>query len=177
MGRSTVWMLILMQCLATAQVAGAREVAKMGDLQISSPAFAHKGTIPARHTCDGADVSPLLAISGVPAAARSLALIVDDPDAPGGVWVHWVVWNITPATTSLSENALPPGSLQGKNDWGKNGYGGPCPPSGSHRYFFKLYALDSPLKLPASTTKKDLEMAMDGHVMSRGQLIGVYKRR
>jgi Raf kinase inhibitor-like YbhB/YbcL family protein len=174
---SALLILVVMTGPALGRMAGAREAANMGDLHISSPAFVHNGTIPVRHTCDGGDVSPSLTITGVPASARSLALIVDDPDAPGGDWVHWVVWNIPPTTTSLGENALPPGSHQGKNGWGKNSYGGPCPPSGSHRYFFKFYALDSFMELPLSTTKKGLEAAMDGHIVARGEFIGLYKRR
>src|SRR5512143_1241812 len=129
----------------------------MTAMTMTSPAFKHGESIPSRHTCDGADVSPALAIANVPAGAKSLALIMDDPDAPGGMWVHWVVWNIDPATKEIGENSFPAGAKQGMNDFRKAPYGGPCPPSGTHRYFFKLYALDADLDLPAATTKASLE--------------------
>lgn len=149
----------------------------MGELKITSEAFTDKGTIPAKYTCDGQDVSPPLAFDAVPAGTRSLALIVDDPDAPVGTWVHWVLWNIPPETRAVGENSVPAGALQGKNDWKRNSYGGPCPPSGSHRYFFRLYALDATLELGPSTTKADLERAMAGHILARGELMGSYRRR
>lgn len=154
-----------------------QEVFGMETLNISSPAFNHGGAIPARYSCDGADVSPPLVIDKTPAAARSLALIMDDPDAPAGTWVHWVVWNIPPQTREIPENGLPLGSSQGKNDWKRNGYGGPCPPSGTHRYFFRLYALDTSLQLAASTTKAALELAMRGHILAKRELLGTYRRR
>ncbi len=154
-----------------------KEVRKMDGLKISSPQFAHNESIPAKYTCDGADASPPLKIEGVPGGTKALALVVDDPDAPAGTWVHWVVWDIPPETGEIRENSVPAGASQGKNDWGRNSYGGPCPPSGSHRYFFKLYALDATLNLGADTTKKGLEKAMEGHVIARAELIGVYKRR
>lgn len=168
---------VLMPGLLIVSETDGREAKKMGEVNISSPVFAQNGSIPSKYTCDGADVSPPLMIGDVPAAAKSLALIVDDPDAPVGNWVHWVVWNINPATREIGEGDTPAHGVEGKNGWGRNGYGGPCPPSGSHRYFFKLYALDTTLVLNSTATKKDLEMAMDGHVIARGQLIGLYKRR
>ncbi len=175
------WGAILLSALALGifLVSGAtgKEGGKMSDMKISSPAFAHNGSIPAKYTCDGEDKSPPLVIGNVPSGAKSLALIVDDPDAPAGTWVHWVLWNIPPATSELGENAFPPGALQGKNSWGKNLYGGPCPPSGSHRYFFKLYALDATLDLGPATTKKELERAMEKHIVARAELTGVYKRQ
>lgn len=149
----------------------------MGALKISSPAFAHNGSIPAKYTCDGADTNPPLRIENVSGGAKSLALIVDDPDAPAGTWVHWVVWNIPAATGEIGENSVPPGAEQGKTDFGRNVYGGPCPPSGTHRYFFKLYALNATLDLGPATTRKGLEKAMEGHVIDRAELVGVYKRR
>ncbi|HTG82988.1 MAG TPA: YbhB/YbcL family Raf kinase inhibitor-like protein [Geobacteraceae bacterium] len=173
----TVLLLILAAAVFFATGALGKEVKTMEGLRISSPAFANSGGIPAKYTCDGADESPPLSIEGVPAEAKALALIVDDPDAPVGTWVHWVVWNIPPETRMVGENALPPGAAQGKNDWGRNSYGGPCPPSGSHRYFFKLYALDTTLALDASTTKKELEKAMKGHVVAQAETVGVYRRR
>jgi Raf kinase inhibitor-like YbhB/YbcL family protein len=177
MSSLAVCMLLMMSCLTITPEAGAREVLKMGELQISSSAFVHNGTIPVRHTCDGEDVSPPLAFGGVPAAARSLVLVVDDPDAPVGDWVHWVVWNIAPETRLVGEGNVPAGGSQGRNGWGRNGYGGPCPPSGTHRYFFKLYALDTTLPLAPGSSKRELERAMEGHVLARGELVGRYGRR
>ena len=151
-------------------------------MEIKSPAFAHGDLIPPKYTCDGADVSPPLSLAVVPAGTKSLALIADDPDAPAGTWVHWVVWNIPAGTKSLEEGipakeALPNGGRQGTSDFRRVGYGGPCPPSGTHRYFFKLYALDTTLDLPATATKQDLEMAMKGHTLAQAELMGRYRRR
>lgn len=153
-----------------------KEVVKMGTLTITSPAFNSNGSIPRQYTCDGKDVSPPLVIGNVPGGTRSLALIVDDPDAPAGTWVHWVLWNIDPAVKEIRENSSPPGALQGKNDFGKNSYGGPCPPSGTHRYFFKVYALDTMLSIDRNSTKQDLEKAMKGHILAEGKIVGLYKR-
>lgn len=149
---------------------------KTSTMTLSSFAFKHNELIPKKYTCDGDDISPPLAISGVPAHAKSLALIVDDPDAPAKTWVHWTVWNITPQTTEISENSAPIGAFEGITDFGKPGYGGPCPPSGTHRYFFKLYALDILLTLPQTARKADLEKAMQGHILDTAELIGLYKR-
>jgi Raf kinase inhibitor-like YbhB/YbcL family protein len=152
---------------------------------LSSIAFKHGAEIPKKHTCDGADVSPPLGWSGAPSGTTGFALIADDPDAPAGTWVHWVLYNLPGTATQLSENVAktdaPPdlgGALQGRNDFRRPGYGGPCPPPGpAHRYFFKLYALDAPLKLQAGAQKKDLEAAMQGHVLGTTQLMGTYARR
>ncbi len=149
----------------------------MNSLQLNSSAFANGGAIPSRYTCDGDDSNPPLVIDRVPMGTKSLALIMDDPDAPVGLWVHWVVWNIPPQTRQIGEKSLPAGALQGRNSWGRTSYGGPCPPSGTHRYFFKLYALDTILTLGAGSTKTDLEKAMEGHVIGKGELMGTYKRR
>jgi hypothetical protein len=149
----------------------------MATLIITSPAFKAGELIPSKFTCDGADVNPALAISDVPPQAKSLALIMDDPDAPGGMWVHWVVWNIDPKTQEIGENSVPRGAKQGVNDFRKTPYGGPCPPSGTHRYFFKLYALDVLLDLGSGTTKGALEKAMKGHVLAQAELMGKYKRK
>jgi Raf kinase inhibitor-like YbhB/YbcL family protein len=154
-------------------------------IALTSPAFAANGTIPAKYTCDGPGVSPPLAWSGVPAGAKSLALIVDDPDAPDPkapktTWVHWVVFDIPPSTTSLPEGAsasgLPAGARQGKNDWGKPEFGGACPPVGRHRYFHELYGLDVTLPNLQTPTRAELEDAMRGHVLARGELIGMYEK-
>lgn len=149
----------------------------MTDLPITSPAFVHKTAIPARYTCDGLDINPPLTFDAVPDGAKSLALIVDDPDAPAGMWVHWVVWNIPPHVREIKENRLPAGVTQGLNDWKRNRYGGPCPPSGTHRYFFKIYALDTTLNLPLSTKKDELEHAMRGHIIAQSELMGTYRRK
>lgn len=170
-------LLCLLACLLVTPAAIGKEARKMANLMISSSAFADKAEIPSRFTCDGQDVSPPLAFEAVPPGTKSLALIMDDPDAPGGTWVHWVAWNIPPQTRDIKENSLPTGTSQGLNDWKRNRYGGPCPPSGIHRYFFKLYALDTTLNLPPATTKTDLERAMEGHLLGQGQLMGTYRRR
>jgi Raf kinase inhibitor-like YbhB/YbcL family protein len=149
----------------------------MGTLKISSTAFSHNGMIPPKYTCDGQDLSPQLAIDGVPENAKSLALIVDDPDAPAGTWVHWLVWNIDPKTGNIAEGAVPAGAQQGRNDFRRPDYGGPCPPSGTHRYFFKLYALDTVLTLGRGATKADLERSMQGRIIARAELIGLYRRK
>jgi Raf kinase inhibitor-like YbhB/YbcL family protein len=154
-------------------------------LKVTSAAFQPAGPIPSKYTCEGQDISPPLTWSGAPANTTSFVLIVDDPDAPDPakperVYVHWVVYNLPATTTALPENAskkgLPKGAVQGKNDWGKAEYGGPCPPIGRHRYFFKLYALDSELTGLSSATKADLERAMKGHVLASGRLVGTYQK-
>jgi len=145
-------------------------------MNITSSAFENKGSVPARYTCDGGGVNPPLDIKSVPTAAQSLALIVDDPDAPRGDWVHWLLWNLDPTTTILAENSVPVAAVQGTTDFGTIGWGAPCPPSGSHRYFFKVYALDTRLDLPATARKIDLERAMQGHILEEAQLMGRYQR-
>jgi hypothetical protein len=152
------------------------------DILLTSTAFTEGGTIPRKHTCDGEDVSPPLIWDNVPGGTKSFALICDDPDAPMGTWVHWVLFNLPADTRSLPEavppdKELPSGARQGTNDFRKIGYGGPCPPPGKpHRYFFKLYALDTTLDLPAGSTKAQVVKAMDGHVLAEGQLMGKYGR-
>jgi Raf kinase inhibitor-like YbhB/YbcL family protein len=155
-------------------------------MALTSAAFATGGEIPAVFTCEGRDVSPALAWTGVPDQAKSLALIVDDPDAPDPAapkmtWVHWVLYDIPPATRGLPEAvappALPPGTRQGTNDWKRTGYGGPCPPIGRHRYFHKLYALDTLLGDLANPTKARLEAAMKGHVLAQAELMGTYQKQ
>lgn len=143
-------------------------------VKLSSPAFADKQMIPSDYTCDGADRIPPLEIADVPANAKSLALVCDDPDAPMGTWDHWVVWNIPPTTKRIDAE---PEGVPGKNSWGRTGYGGPCPPSGTHRYFFKIYALDTMLDLPAGSNKAALLGAMKGHIIAEASLMGTYQRR
>ena len=144
-------------------------------MKLTSPAFQHNQAIPPKYTCDGEDVSPQLIISEVPGNAKSLALVCDDPDAPVGIFVHWVVWNILPSVSQIPENHK--FQNEGITDFGRKGWGGPCPPSGTHRYFFKLYALDALLNLPPTAGKKDLENAMKGHVLAEAQLMGNYNRK
>lgn len=143
-------------------------------LEISSAAFAESGFIPSRYTCEGENINPPLDIEHIPENALCLALIVDDPDAPAGTWVHWLAWNI-PLTHHIRENEVH--GKEGINDFQQHHYGGPCPPSGTHRYFFKVYALDALLDLPASTDKLQLEKAMSEHIIGFGELVGLYKRR
>jgi len=149
----------------------------MSALKLSSQAFNPSALIPAKYTCDGQDVNPPLLIENIPAETKSLALIVDDPDAPAGTWVHWVVWNISPATSEIKEHSLPSGAQEGMTDFRRRGYGGPCPPSGTHRYFFKLYALDTMLSLSPNATKAALESSMKGRILSQAELMGLYKRK
>jgi Raf kinase inhibitor-like YbhB/YbcL family protein len=149
----------------------------MRAFSLSSPAFRHDDAIPAKYTCDGSDVSPPLVPENPPAGTKSLALVVDDPDAPAGTWTHWVVWNLPPDLKGIAENRLPEGAVQGTNDFRKRGWGGPCPPSGTHRYFFQLYALDTALPLTAAATKPQLEQAMQGHVLGKAELVGRYRRK
>ncbi|MCG8431435.1 MAG: YbhB/YbcL family Raf kinase inhibitor-like protein [Candidatus Omnitrophica bacterium] len=148
--------------------------AQGGDMQITSPEFAHNESIPGLFTCQGDDVNPALEISGVPEDARTLVLIMDDPDAPGVTWDHWIVWNIPAGTVGIEQDSVP--GEQGRNSWGRRDYGGPCPPSGTHRYFFKLYALDTELSLSAGASKQELEQAMQGHILAQAELIGLYKK-
>ena len=176
MNRRTM-LLILGACMLMPSTLMAKEARKMADLTITSPAFAGKSAIPARYSCDGEDINPPLQIGAVPNSAKSLALIVDDPDAPAGTWVHWVVWDIPPQTREIPENGLPAGAVQGLNDWKRNSYGGPCPPSGTHRYFFRLYALDVTLNLAVTTSKAALLRAMQGHVIAQGELMGTYRKK
>lgn len=152
------------------------------EIQVTSPAFQNEGMIPPKYTADGSDVSPPLKFGNVPEGAKSLALINDDPDAPVGTWIHWVMWNIKSDTTELAENippdkTLPDGSKQGITSYGRHGYGGPAPPSGTHRYYFKVYALDTELNLPDKAGKQELLKAMEGHILAQGQLMGKYKRQ
>jgi Raf kinase inhibitor-like YbhB/YbcL family protein len=150
-------------------------------IKVKSTAFEEGGMIPKRYACDGTDISPPLAWNGVPEATKSIALICDDRDAPRGTWVHWVLFNLPPATNDLPENVPPQkrlgnGAIHGINDFRKIGYGGPCPPSGTHRYYFKIYALDTEINLKPGITKKKLLKTMKGHILAEGQLMGKYSR-
>lgn len=152
-------------------------------LSMTSPVFENGGGIPSKYTCEGEDISPPLVFAGVSDGTKSLALIVDDPDAPDPaapkmIWVHWVLYNLPPDTAGLEESviSLPAGILEGVNDWKRIGYGGPCPPIGRHRYFFKLYALDTVLPDLDRPTRAELEQAMQGHVLAQSELIGTYQK-
>lgn len=151
-------------------------------IHVTSTAFKASGLIPARYTCDGENMSPAVAWDTVPAATKSIALIADDPDAPMGTWVHWVVYNLPSTMRALKEgiptvDTLINGGYQGINDFEQVGYGGPCPPNGTHRYFFKVYALDTLLALSGKVTKQQLEKAMKGHILGQGELVGRYSRK
>jgi Raf kinase inhibitor-like YbhB/YbcL family protein len=160
----------------------AAEKQEKGNMQLTSTAFTEGAEIPAKYTCDQKDVSPSLKWIGAPAEAKSFVLIADDPDAPAGTWVHWVLYDLPAGTADLPEGlskaaSLPNGAKQGVNDFGRTGYGGPCPPPGKpHRYFFKLYALDAPIGLKSGATKKEVESAMAKHVLAQCQLMGLYRR-
>jgi Raf kinase inhibitor-like YbhB/YbcL family protein len=152
------------------------------NIDLTSTAFDEGGMIPKKYTCDGEDVSPPLSWSGIPKSTKSLALISDDPDAPVGTWVHWVIYNIPTGMPGLPENVppvevLPEGARQGRNSWGRIGYGGPCAPSGTHRYYFKLYALGGDLGLKPGATKEELLKAMEGQILAEGRLMGKYSRQ
>jgi hypothetical protein len=168
--------------IAAAQVPS-KEANAMVKIVLTSTAFQAGEAIPRKHTCDGPDPSPALGWAGVPDGARSFALLCEDPDAPVGLWVHWVIWGLPPDSTSLPEGVakeklLPGGVAQGTNDFKRIGYGGPCPPPGKpHRYYFKIYALDTTLTLPPGATRKELLKAIEGHVIGEGELMGVYGRK
>jgi len=146
-------------------------------MQLTSPSFGSGQSIPLQYTCDGHDVNPPLLINEAPTGAQSLVLVVDDPDASLGDWAHWIIWNIPANTSEILENSVPNGSIEGTTDFARTGWGGPCPPSGTHRYHFKLYALDIMLELDSTARKKELEQAMEGHVLDRTELVGVYSRQ
>jgi Raf kinase inhibitor-like YbhB/YbcL family protein len=147
-----------------------------GKMKITSSAFQEGGNIPSKFSCDGVNASPPLHIADVPSGAKSLILIVDDPDAPSGLFTHWAVWNVSPQTSSIAEGSTPNG-VEGTNDFGKSGYGGPCPPSGTHRYYFKVFALDRELDLSFGAKRAQLDAAIKGHVIAQGELMGRYSRK
>lgn len=143
-------------------------------MKLTSPEFKHNAFIPKKFTCLGEDINPALEVIDIPANAQSLVLIVDDPDAPGQTWIHWVVYDI-PVTARISENSIP--GVQGHNDFGRQDYGGPCPPSGVHRYFFKAYALDTKLNLPPGQTKGQIEKVLQSHILAQAELIGLFTKK
>ncbi len=146
-------------------------------MQITSLAFSNNGEIPAKYTCDGDGVNPPLEFKAVPPETKSLALVVHDPDAPKGDWVHWLVWNINPTTSGIAENSVPAEALQGVTDFGQKQYGGPCPPSGTHHYVFKLYALDSKLDISTFSDRTALEQALAPHILTQAELVGLYSKK
>jgi len=168
--------IIIVGCAMTAAalVAFAAGGAKM---KISSSAFQEGGTIPEKFSKNGQNVSPELRIEGAPAVAKSLALIVDDPDAPVGLFTHWLIWNIDPKTTEIAENSVPNGAVQGTNDYPNLGYGGPQPPFGTHRYYFRIFALDRMLDLKSGAKRREVDAAMKGHVIAQGELMGRYSKK
>jgi len=160
---------ILLAAVASFAAGGAR-------MKITSSAFQQGANIPSKFSCDGPNTSPPLQISDVPGEAKSVVLIVDDPDAPSGLFTHWAVWNISPQTSTIAEGSTPKG-VHGTNDFGKSGYGGPCPPSGAHRYCFKIFALDRELDLPVGAKRSQLDAAMKDHVIAQGELMGRYAKK
>ncbi len=152
------------------------ELTKPSSMKISSPAFENNQFIPVKYTCDGEDINPPLQIENVPQGTKSLVLIVDDPDAPMGVWSHWVLFNINPSVQFIDENSSPEGAVEGLNDFKKHSYGGPCPPSGTHHYYFRLYALDTTLDLSSEASREDVLKAIKDHILGSAELIGLYQR-
>src|SRR5205807_8106712 len=162
---------------AVAVVATIALAAGGAKMKISSPSFQESGVIPDKFSKNGQNVNPALRFEGAPAEAKSLLLIVDDPDAPVGLFTHWLVWNIDPKTSEIAESSAPGGAVQGTNDFPKKGYGGPCPPSGTHRYYFKIFALDQTLDLKSGAKRAEVDAAMRGHVIAQGELMGRYSRK
>ena len=146
-------------------------------MKITSPAFKNGGDIAAKFSREGGNNNPPLQVDGAPPNAKSLVLIVDDPDAPGGLFTHWLVWNIDPKTTEIAEHSTPKGATEGRNDFGSAGYGGPQPPSGTHRYYFKIFALDQTLNLPGGAKRRELDKAMKGHIIAQAELMGRYTKQ
>lgn len=174
----TLPLILGLLCAAPAREEGG---AKGGAMRLSCPVFSENQSIPAKYTCDGDDINPPLEIEGVPLGTKSLALIVDDPDAPSKTWIHWTAWNIAPDVRRIEEGQAPAGlsggsAVQGKNDFGKTGWGGPCPPGGTHHYRFKVYALGTVLDLAAGAKAPALEKAMQGHTLAQADWTGVYAR-
>ncbi len=162
--------------ILAASMGSSQELRKGKPLKVTSPAFENNKTIPSKYGCDGVDVNPAILIENVPPGTKSLALLFDDKDAPRKTYVHWILWNIDPSVKEIKENSVPEGAVQGLNDFKKNAYGGPCPPTRPHKYALIVYALDVRLNLDPKSGKAELEKAMEGHLIAQGQLVGVYKR-
>lgn len=150
------------------------QATQISSMKLTSPVFQENGNIPVKYTCKGENINPALYISEVPTNTESLALVLEDPDAPAGTWYHWLLWNIPPSTTTISENSTPPQAVLGTTSFGNKKYGGPCPPVGSHRYIFKLFALDTTLTLPSEATNMDLVQTMQGHIVGQTSLMGIF---
>ncbi|HUL24005.1 MAG TPA: YbhB/YbcL family Raf kinase inhibitor-like protein [Thermodesulfobacteriota bacterium] len=176
MKRLRISVLVFLQVFLFSYAMGQSGIRVEG-LRLSSPALENGGKIPKKYTCDGANINPPLTIENVPSNTKSLALVFDDIDAPRGTYVHWILWNLAPDSREVKENSVPEGVVQGMNDFKKPSYGGPCPPGRAHKYVFKIYALDTLLNLNPKSTKKDLEKVMEGHMISRAQLTGLYQRK
>jgi len=170
-----IFLAVLTACTTTISPEANTMEKSKNSMIISSPAFLDNTMIPRKYTCQGDDINPPLEFSGIPSGTKSLVLIVDDPDAPMGTWDHWILFNVH-VISKIEEDNVPPGAVQGTNSWGNNSYGGPCPPTGTHRYVFKLYALDSPLDLNESSSKQDVLNAMKAHLLAQAQLIGLYRK-
>ena len=175
--RRETLMLVLVVMITAVLPLYAKEAKTMTQMKMTSPAFVNSKPMPSIFSCDGMNVSPPIAIEGVPPEAKSLALVMDDPDAPAGVWVHWLLWNIDPASGEIPQGRVPVGAEQGVNSWQRLGYAGPCPPSGTHRYYFRLFALKERLQLPPSAGRKDLDRAMQGKILARCEMVGLYSRK
>jgi len=176
MRRSVVPVVLSLVLIFYLPFALAGDAPETGALKLTSPVFENNSPLPPRYTCDGENINPPLSIKNVPRKAKSLALLLDDQDAPRGSYVHWIVWNIDPETKDIKEDSVPADAVEGTNDFKKRNYGGPCPPTRAHRYVFKLYALDIRLNLEASSTKAALEKAMKGHILLQTQLLTSYKK-
>ena len=176
MRRSVVPVVLSLVLIFYLPFALAEDAPETGALKLTSPVFENNKPIAPRYTCDGENINPPLTIRNVPRGTKSLALLLDDQDAPRGSYVHWIVWNIDPETKDIKEDSVPENAVEGTNDFKKRNYGGPCPPTRAHRYVFKLYALDIRLNLEASSTKAALEKAMKGHVLAQTQLLTSYKK-
>jgi Raf kinase inhibitor-like YbhB/YbcL family protein len=168
-----VLMIALILIASTARA----KIPKEATMNLTSPDFREGGNIPEGFTCDGKDISPTLKIDGIPKEAKSLVVIVDDPDAPGRNFTHWLIWNVVPDLTEIAANRLPSHAVQGVNDFGKSKYSGPCPPAGVHRYYFRLYALDTTLTLPQASKRKAVDSAIKGHTIAEATLMGRYERK
>ena len=170
-----VFILFLLSSILFIPSVVGKEIVRKDTLAVSSPVFKNNGTIPSKYTCDGVNINPPLFIEHVPAGAKSLALIVDDPDAPAGIWVHWVLWNIHPETKEIRENSVPNGAQQGMNDFRKRSYGGPCPPSGTHSYIFIIYALNT--EHLEGVNKRNFFDKVEEHILDKAVLKGLNKRK
>ena len=171
----SIFLILFILGCTVQQTAEENELIQDINMKLISSVFNHGNSIPSRYTCDGEDISPPLSIEEVPENTKTFALIMDDPDAPMGIWDHWILFNIPSSIQKINEAEKPQG-LEGKNSWGRTGYGGPCPPSGEHRYFFKMYALDTELNLGEGSIKEDLITAMNGHIIGKAVLMGIYTR-